>query len=96
MIPPVRQAMIPLGSIALATVLTWVLWPYVQPSSTPLFFVAVMASALYGGVVAGLMTTILSTAVIAVLFAGPPNEPRPLSPVCAAGLSGIPHALGVT
>jgi K+-sensing histidine kinase KdpD len=71
MIPPVRQAVIPLGSIALATVLTWVLWPYVQPSSTPLFFVAVMASALYGGVVAGLMATILSTAVIALLFMEP-------------------------
>ena len=71
MTPPVRQAAIPLGSVALATALTWLLWPYVQPSSTPLFFVAVMASAVYGGVVAGLIATVVSTTVIAVLFMPP-------------------------
>lgn len=71
MTPVVRQAAIPLGSIALATGLTWVLWPYIQPSPTPLFFVAVMASSLYGGAVAGLAATFVSTAVIAVLFMPP-------------------------
>jgi K+-sensing histidine kinase KdpD len=71
MTAPVRQALIPLGSISLATGLTWLLWPYVQPSSTPLFFVAVMASAVYGGVVAGLIATVVSTTVIALLFMPP-------------------------
>ena len=66
-----RRAALPIALVAAATALTWVLWPYVQPSSTPLFFVAVMASALYGGVVAGLATTILSTAAIALLFMEP-------------------------
>ena len=66
-----RKAVLPIGLVAAATALTWLLWPYVQPSSTPLFFVAVMASALYGGIVAGLTTTILSTAVIALLFMPP-------------------------
>ena len=37
----------------------------------PLFFVAVMASSLYGGVTAGLLATCLSTAVIAWLFMEP-------------------------
>lgn len=67
----VRHAVIPLGSVAVAAGLTWLVWPYVAPSSTPLFFVAVMASALYGGVVAGLAATCLSTAVIALLFMPP-------------------------
>jgi K+-sensing histidine kinase KdpD len=66
-----RQAVLPIGLVAAATALTWVLWPYVQPSSTPLFFVAVMASSLYGGIIAGLATTMLSTAVIALLFMPP-------------------------
>ena len=71
MTPPVREAVIPLGSVALATVLTWLLWAYVQPSSTPLFFLAVMASAVYGGAVAGLIATVVSTVVIALLFMPP-------------------------
>ena len=71
MTPPVRGAVIPLGSVALATVLTWLLWAYVQPSSTPLFFLAVMASAVYGGAVAGLIATVVSTVVIALLFMPP-------------------------
>ena len=66
-----RQAVLPFGLVAAAAALTWVLWPYVQPSSTPLFFVAVMAASRYGGIVAGLVTTILSTAAIALLFMPP-------------------------
>jgi K+-sensing histidine kinase KdpD len=66
-----RQAVLPFGLVAAAAALTWVLWPYVQPSSTPLFFVAVMAASLYGGIVAGLITMILSTAAIALLFMPP-------------------------
>jgi K+-sensing histidine kinase KdpD len=67
----IRQIAIPLGLAALATGLNLVLWPYVSPSSTPLFFIAVMVSSLYGGVVAGLLATLLSTGVIAYLFMEP-------------------------
>jgi K+-sensing histidine kinase KdpD len=66
-----RRLAISLGSVAVATALTWVLWPHVQPSSTPLFFIAVMASSLYGGVIAGLLATTASTAMIALLFMPP-------------------------
>jgi K+-sensing histidine kinase KdpD len=66
-----RRLGIPLGSVAVATTLTWVLWLYVQPSSTPLFFIAVMASSLYGGVLAGAIATCASTAAIAYLFMEP-------------------------
>jgi K+-sensing histidine kinase KdpD len=62
---------LPLGSVAGATALTSVLWPYVQPSATPLFFLAVMASALYGGAVAGSVATAASTASIAFWFMAP-------------------------
>ena len=62
---------LPFGSVAAATALTWVLWPYVQPSATPLFFLAVMTSALYGGVVAGSVATAAATASIAFWFMVP-------------------------
>jgi len=68
---PVRQVALPLVSIAVATALTWLLWSYIQPSSTPLFFIAVMTSSLYGGAVAGLIATLASTAVIAFMFMPP-------------------------
>jgi K+-sensing histidine kinase KdpD len=71
MTPPVRRFGIPLGLVAAATSLTWLLWAQIRPSSSPLFFVAVMASSLYGGVIAGLTATCLSTAAIAYLFMEP-------------------------
>jgi K+-sensing histidine kinase KdpD len=71
MTSPVRRFGIPLGLVAAATALTWLLWPQIRPSSSPLFFVAVMASSLYGGVVAGLTATCLSSAAIAYLFMDP-------------------------
>ncbi len=61
----------PAGSVAAATALTLVLWPYIQPSSSPLFFVAVMASSLYGGLAAGLMATAASAASTAFFFMTP-------------------------
>ncbi len=53
----VRVFVLPVGGCALATLITWKLWPFIQPSASPLFFLAVMISALYGGVVAGLIAT---------------------------------------
>jgi K+-sensing histidine kinase KdpD len=47
------------------------LWPFIQPSASPLFFLAVMISALYGGVAAGLIATVLSAATTAYLFMTP-------------------------
>lgn len=67
----IRVFALPIGSCALATLITWKLWPFIQPSSSPLFFVAVMISALYGGVVAGLIATLLSAAATAYLFMTP-------------------------
>ncbi len=56
----VRAFVLPVGACALATLITWKLWPFIQPSASPLYFLAVMISALYGGVVAGLVATVLS------------------------------------
>jgi K+-sensing histidine kinase KdpD len=67
----VRVLALPVGTCALATLITWKLWPFIQPSASPLFFVAVMISALYGGVVAGLIATVLSAALTAYLFMTP-------------------------
>ena len=60
-----------MAAVAAATALTWALWPYIQPSATPLFFVAVMTSALYGGLTAGLIATAVSGASIAFFFMTP-------------------------
>jgi K+-sensing histidine kinase KdpD len=67
----VRVILLPVGGCALATLITWKLWPFIAPSASPLFFLAVMVSALYGGVVAGLMATVLSAVITAYLFMTP-------------------------
>ena len=67
----VRAFVLPIVGCALAALITWKLWPFIQPSASPLFFLAVMISALYGGVVAGLVATLLSAALTAYLFMTP-------------------------
>ena len=67
----VRVLVLPIGACALAALITWKLWPFIQPSASPLFFLAVMVSALYGGVVAGLIATLLSGVTTAYLFMTP-------------------------
>lgn len=67
----VRVVVLPAGGCAIATLITWELWPYIQPSDSPLFFLAVMIAALYGGVIAGMVATLLSAAVTAYLFMTP-------------------------
>jgi K+-sensing histidine kinase KdpD len=59
------------GTTALATAITWVLWPYIRPSASPLFFLAIMASSVYGGILAGLMATVLAGMSTAYLFMTP-------------------------
>ncbi len=63
--------LLPLVSVSAATALTWVLWPYIHPSASPLFFVAVMSSSLYGGLAAGLLATAASGASISFFFMVP-------------------------
>ena len=67
----VRAFVLPVGACALATLITWKLWPFIQPSASPLYFLAVMICALYGGVAAGLVATFLSGATTAYLFMTP-------------------------
>ena len=66
-----RRYLLPVASTLLATGMTWVLWPYIRPSASPLFFVAVMASSIYGGILAGLVATVLSGIITAYLFMTP-------------------------
>jgi K+-sensing histidine kinase KdpD len=67
----VYALVLPIGSCALASLITWKLWPFIQPSASPLFFLAVMVSALYGGVIAGLIATVISAIATAYLFMTP-------------------------
>ena len=66
-----RILVLPVAACAVATLITWKLWPFIQPSASPLFFLAVMTSALYGGVTAGLIATLLSATTTAYLFMTP-------------------------
>ena len=67
----VRVLVLPFAGCGLAALITWELWPYIQPSSSPLFFLAVMISSLYGGVLAGMISTLLSAVATAYLFMTP-------------------------
>ena len=69
--PWFRMLVLPVATCVLATLITWKLWPFIQPSASPLFFVAVMVSALYGGVISGLIATVLSAALTAYFFMTP-------------------------
>ena len=66
-----RVVALPMASCAAATLITWKLWPYIAPSASPLFFVAVMFSSLYGGIAAGQIATVLSAASTAYFFMTP-------------------------
>src|SRR5215471_9679222 len=57
-----------------ALFLTKVLWPLIDPASTPLFFAAVMVAAFYGGLGPGLLATVLSTWADDFFFIPPINE----------------------
>ena len=58
-------------SVALALGLTLLLAPWLYPTVTPLFFVAVMASAWVGGWEAGLLAALLSTLAVSYFFIQP-------------------------
>jgi K+-sensing histidine kinase KdpD len=67
----IRPVALPIAATALATLVTWFLWPYIAPTASPLFFLAVMISAVYGGVVAGFIATALSAFSTAFFFMVP-------------------------
>lgn len=53
-----------------ALLLTRLLWPFIKPAPTPLFFAAIIAS-LYGGFGSGLFVSILSALAIDLFFVAP-------------------------
>lgn len=57
--------------VALALGITWMLGSLLSPAPTPLFFIAVMVSAWYGGWQQGLLATVLSTLAIHYFFIEP-------------------------
>lgn len=58
-------------AFAVALLLTYLLWPLIEPASTPLFFAAVMLAAFYGGLGPGILVTVLSTLAIDFYFIPP-------------------------
>ena len=62
---------LPVATSLLATGVTWILWPLIRPSASPLFFLAVMVSAVYGGIAAGLISTALASISTAYFFMTP-------------------------
>jgi K+-sensing histidine kinase KdpD len=66
-----RRFILPILATALATAVTWILWPHIRPSASPLFFLAVMASSVYGGILAGLIATVLAGMSTAYFFMTP-------------------------
>jgi K+-sensing histidine kinase KdpD len=67
----VRIVALPLATCAVATLVTWKLWPFIAPSASPLFFVAIMISSLYGGIAAGQIATVLAGVSTAYFFMTP-------------------------
>jgi hypothetical protein len=59
---------VPITTTTAATALTWWMWPYIRPTASPLFILAVMISSMYGGVAAGLLAAALSTVMTAYFF----------------------------
>jgi signal transduction histidine kinase len=65
------------GGLALAALgLTRLIWPVVEPTSSPLFLAAVVVSAWYGGLGPGLLTTALGTLGKAYFFMLPTRSLR--------------------
>lgn len=60
-------------STAVACVATYLIWSLIQPAVSPLFFLAVIFSAWYGGLHAGLLSAALSTLACNLLFVTPYN-----------------------
>jgi PAS domain S-box-containing protein len=70
---PILRYGIALVAVAIALLLTLPLSPLIKPTVFPLFFVAVMVSAWYGGLGPGLLATGLATAAIDYFFTPVPG-----------------------
>ncbi|MBW4553653.1 MAG: PAS domain-containing protein [Aphanocapsa sp. GSE-SYN-MK-11-07L] len=82
-------------SVAIALVITQLLFRWLYPTTTPFFFVAVMVSAWYGGWRAGLLATVLSTLAITYFFIQPLYSWQILNLQTAVRLSTFFAAAGV-
>lgn len=72
---PYKKALLHLGVSLLvffpALLLTHLLWPWIEPSPSSLFFAAIMVAAFYGGLGPGLLVSVLSTLAIDYFFIDP-------------------------
>jgi signal transduction histidine kinase len=59
------------AAVTLALMLTWLLWPLLDPTVFSLFFAAVMVSAWYGGLGPGLLATAVAVLAIEAFFFSP-------------------------
>lgn len=66
-----RRYVLPVAVSGVATLVTWILWPFIRPSASPLFFLAIMVASVYGGILAGLIATLLAGFATAYLFMTP-------------------------
>ena len=58
-------------AVALASALTWLIWGWIKPQVSPLFFVALLVASWYGGLGPGLLATALSAFVSIYAFSDP-------------------------
>ena len=58
-------------AVALASAFTWLIWGWIKPQVSPLFFVALLVAAWYGGLGPGLLATALSAFVSIYAFSDP-------------------------
>ncbi|NJR61736.1 MAG: PAS domain S-box protein [Cyanobacteria bacterium CRU_2_1] len=82
-------------SVALALGITLLLRAWLYPTTTPLFFVAVMVSAWYGGWKAGFLATVLSTLGINYFFIEPLHSLQILNLETVVRLSTFLMAAGL-
>jgi signal transduction histidine kinase len=68
------RVLLPIVAAGVAHVLTWVLWPVMQGNLSLLFLTAVMVSALYGGLAAGLLASFLGALASAFFYFPPQNS----------------------
>src|SRR5918992_2946513 len=65
---PLTLYLVAMLAVALAVLFTTLLWDFIKPNATPLFFGAVMVSAWVGGLGPGLLATALSALSMEYFF----------------------------
>ena len=59
------------GAVAVATVMTWLIWRWIKPQVSPLYFVALLVAAWHGGLGPALVATALSGFISIYAFSDP-------------------------